>query len=149
MNLTRKILVSVIITSVLFAAGGCSNEQVEKAYYHDDDVFIRNHTSGIFEWESTEYEEVGMESLFSVGPHEPLYRGVIVLTDEYAQKISEEYEWEEIDFDPEFSQIDADGYQGPWRTSEQFSLDAAGSKYEPFEYLVFNGDVIMFSLRVR
>ncbi|MBR1798060.1 MAG: hypothetical protein IJ757_08665 [Clostridiales bacterium] len=149
-NISKKIISAVIMLSLAVVMGGCNNDVVEKSYLHDDDLFIKNHTSGILEWESTEYEEVvNAPRYFSIGPSEPLYRGVIVLTDEYADEIMEAYEWAPDDSEIEFSKVDISELDGPWLTSDEFSSDVARSEYESFEYLVFNGEALLFTLKTN
>jgi hypothetical protein len=83
----------------------------------------------------------------SMGPHEPLYRGVICLNEQYARDIFEDYEWEETDVDFIFTKVDVSGLEGPWYSSEQYSKELAKFTYEPFNYVVFNGKELVFSLK--
>ena len=85
----------------------------------------------------------------SMGPHEPLYRGIIYLDEQYAQEISEDYEWEETDVEFDFIKVDVSGLEGPWYSSEKFSEELAKSDYEPFDYVVFNGKELVFRLKTH
>ena len=85
----------------------------------------------------------------SMGPHEPLYRGIIYLDEQYAQEISEDYEWEETDVEFDFIKVDVSGLEGPWYSSVKFSEELAKSDYEPFDYVVFNGKELVFRLKTH
>ncbi|MCR5405235.1 MAG: hypothetical protein K6E88_00465 [Lachnospiraceae bacterium] len=125
----------------------CNTGNGEQVYLHDDNTFIENHTSGILDYESISYEEYSGAGVMSMGPHEPLYRGVICLNEQYARDIFEDYEWEETDVDFISSKVDVSGLEGPWYSSEQYSKELAKFTYEPFNYVVFNGKDLVFSLK--
>ena len=60
----------------------CDSGNGEQAYLHNGDAFIKNHTSGILDYESTSYEEYAGVGAASMGPHEPLYREIIYLDEQ-------------------------------------------------------------------
>lgn len=136
-----------IITYGIIGTTACNSGNGEQVYLHDDNTFIENHTSGILDYESISYEEYSGAGVMSMGPHEPLYRGVICLNEQYARDIFEDYEWEETDVDFIFTKVDVSGLEGPWYSSEQYSKELAKFTYEPFNYVVFNGKELVFSLK--
>ena len=136
-----------IITYGIIGTTSCNSGNGEQVYLHDDNTFIENHTSGILDYESISYEEYSGAGVMSMGPHEPLYRGVICLNEQYARDIFEDYEWEETDVDFTFTKVDVSGLEGPWYSSEQYSKELAKFTYEPFNYVVFNGKELVFSLK--
>lgn len=144
-----KRLSTVILLVFMFGTTACNSGNGEQAYLHNGDTFIKNHTSGILDYESTSYEEYAGAGVMSMGPHEPLYRGIIYLEEQYAQDISEDYEWEETDVEFAFTKVDVSGLEGPWYSSEKFSEELAKYTYEPFDYVVFNGKELVFSLKTH
>lgn len=94
-----KILSAGILLVFTIGTTACNSGNGEQVYFHNSDAFIENHTSGILDYESISYEEYAGAGVMSMGPHEPLYRGVICLDEQYAREILENYEWEETDFE--------------------------------------------------
>ncbi len=139
----------VILLAFMFGTTACNSGNGEQVYLHNSDAFIENHTSGILDYESISYEEYAGAGVMSMGPHEPLYRGIIYLEEQYAQDISEDYEWEETDVEFAFTKVDVSGLEGPWYSSEKFSKELAKYTYEPFDYVVFNGKELVFSLKTH
>ena len=45
--------------------------------------------------------------------------------------------------------VDVSGLEGPWYSSEKFSEELAKYTYEPFDYVVFNGKELVFSLKTH
>ena len=144
-----KILSAGILLVFTIGTTACNSGNGEQVYLHNSDAFIENHTSGILDYESISYEEYAGGGVMSMGPHEPLYRGVICLDEQYGREILENYEWEETDVDFDFIKVDVSSLEGPWYSSEQYSEDLAKSKYEPFNYVVFNGKELVFSLKTH
>ena len=145
----NKVLSAIILLVLMIGTLACNSGSGEQAYLHDDNIFIKNHTSGIADYESISYEEYIRADATGIGPHEPLYRGIIYLDEDYARDIFEEYEWKETDVDFEFLKVDASGLEGPWYSSDKYSEELAASTYEPFDYVVFNGKELVFSLQTH
>ena len=107
-----KILSAGILLVFTIGTTACNSGNGEQVYLHNSDTFIENHTSGILDYESISYEEYAGAGVMSMGPHEPLYRGVICLDEQYAREILEDYEWEETDVDFDFIKVDVSGLEG-------------------------------------
>ena len=123
------------------------DEPVTKVQYYTEDKPLMNHIDGLNDYKSLEYEAVVRTTRVSMGPHEPEYRGVIVLTDDAAEEIWNEYEWEEAEPEPfEFEKIDTDKLNSvTWYYSEEFEKDTI--KYEHVNYIYFGDNTVIFSLQ--
>lgn len=123
------------------------DELVMHVQYYSDAQPLMNHIDGLDDYESLEYESVVRTTRVSMGPHEPEYRGVIVLSDDVADEIWNKYEWEDagpVSF--EFEKIDAGNLNADtWYYSEEFEKDIV--KYDRVNYIYFNGDTVVFSFQ--
>lgn len=106
-----------------------------------------NHIDGLDDYESLEYEAVVRTTRISMGPHEPEYRGVIVLSGDAADEIWNKYDWEDAEaVSFEFEKIDAGKLNADtWYYSEEFEKDTF--KYGGVNYIYFNGNTVVFSFQ--
>ena len=81
-----------------------------------------------------------------MGPTESGFRGIVYLTDEEAERLAAEYEWEEVTpSDINFEKIDT-GFtgDGPWYSCKKFDEDnySAVNVY----YTYFDGKKLIFDI---
>ena len=148
--MVRRILGFVLCIAVVLGVASCSfdpKETVTNIQYYNDAGSVFKYIYGLDDYESIEYEAVVHTTRVSMGPHEPLYRGVIVLDGDLAEEIWNKYEWQEADPEPfEFEKLDTQSLNDDtWYYSEEFAKDTI--KYEPTDYIYFNGSKVVFSFR--
>ena len=141
-----------LLICAVFSLGVCAcsfdpNEPVTHVQYYSEAQPLMKHINGLDDYESLEYEAVVRTTRISMGPHEPEYRGVIVLSDDAADEIWNKYEWEDagtVSF--EFEKIDAGKLNADtWYYSEEFEKDTV--KFERVNYIYFNGNTVVFSFQ--
>ena len=119
----------------------------EHIQYYDYGGPVMKYVHGLDEYESIKYEAVTNKPSVAIGPSEPCYRGVIVLKEDLAEDIWDKYEWEKAapeDF--EFANIDLSTLKNStWYYSEEFEKDTI--RYQPVDYIYFNGSEVLFSFR--
>ncbi|MCR4556449.1 MAG: hypothetical protein K5779_01325 [Saccharofermentans sp.] len=132
------------------SASACSfdpNEQVTHVQYYTEATPLMNHIDGIDDYDSLEYEAVVRTTRLSMGPHEPEYRGIIVLPEDSADDVWNRYEWNEAN--PvvlEFEKIETDDLNSDtWYYSEEFKKDTI--KYGHVNYIYINGNTVIFSFQ--
>ena len=141
------ILICVVTICFLTSCSFDSDELVTHVQVYKNADPVMKYIDGLEDYENIEYEAVTTTTRFSIGPHEPTYRGVIELDDELAGEIWNRYEWEETG--PvvlEFEKIDSTELSDvTWYYSEEFQKDTI--KYLPVDYLYFDGTRVVFSFK--
>ena len=148
--MVRKMICILICLGAICSLASCrydSNELVTHVQVYKDSGSVMKYIDGLDDYVNIEYEAVTTTTRFSIGPHEPTYRGVIELNDELAGEIWNRYEWEETG--PvviEFEKIDSSDLNDvTWYYSEEFQKDTI--KYLPVDYLYFDGTRVVFSFK--
>jgi len=155
-----KKAVSLILTAtMMFAASGCTftqeydkseNQAPELVHYlHSGDGLTLRYFDEL-DYTGIEYEEIVWEShdRLAVGPNEPWYAGVLYLSEEEADRLWAEYEWEACDF-PDIELYDVEVPQTDsnlWCSSDDFNQYIADQAVQVID-IVFNGDVLVFYLK--
>jgi len=129
------------------ACGFDPDEPVTKVQYYTEDKPLMNHIVGLDGYESLEYEAVVHTTKVSIGPSEPEYRGIIILSDDIADEIWNKYEWKEAEPGPfEFEKIDTCGFDSvTWYYSEGFEKDTI--KHDRVNYIYFSENTVIFSFQ--
>ena len=144
---TICILICVVVMCSLASCGFDRDELVTHVQVYKNADPVMKYIDGLEDYENIEYEAVTTTTRFSIGPHEPTYRGVIELDDDLAGEIWNRYEWEETG--PvviEFEKIDSSVLNDvTWYYSEEFQKDTI--KYLPVDYLYFDGTKAVFSFK--
>ena len=88
----------LLALSVIALFGGCEEIPITEITCRKDAFVMEHYTKAADAYTDTEYERVlqtikvrGMD--MSIGPHEPEYRGMFLLTDEKAKEIQDKYDW--------------------------------------------------------
>ncbi len=141
------LLICAVVSLSVCACGFDPNELVTSVQYYSEAQPLMNHIDGLDDYESLEYEAVVRTTRISMGPHEPEYRGVIVLSGDAADEIWNKYDWEDVEsVSFEFEKIDAGKLNADtWYYSEEFEKDTI--KFERVNYIYFNGNTVVFSFQ--
>ena len=141
------ILICFVLACPVASCGFDRNEVITHVQVYDSAEPVMKYVSGLDDFESIEYEAVTNTTRFSMGPHEPTYRGVVVLGEEFAAEIWNKYEWEEAgEVVFEFEKINENDLGGvTWYYSEEFQKDTI--KYERVDYIYFDGTRVAFSFK--
>ena len=99
-----------------------------------------------------DYDHVIYEQVYydlggrSVGPTEYRFRGIVYLTEEEAQSLWKDYEWEKTETPEfEFGKIDMDFIgEGPWYSCQSFEQE--NYKTVIVHYTVFDGEKLIFDI---
>ena len=125
------------------------NEPVKNVTLLKDTSFIEEKMTGLKDIKSVEYEGIVFTSAtrMEIGPHEARYRGIVYLTEDEAERLMSEYEWEECDAPEfEFDEVDTSGLgEGPWYRSDDFK-SSCFTTYN-IHYIVFDGEKIVFDVQ--
>ena len=80
----------------------------------------------------------------SIGPTEYRFRGIVYLTDEEAERLLNEYDWDQADdVQFEFGKMETDFIgDGPWYSSQEFIKDNYSTVI--VNYTVFDGEKLVF-----
>ena len=103
--------------------------------------------NGIQEYDHVIYEQVYFDwGGRSIGPTEYRFRGILYLTDDEAERIWNEYEWDKTDAPQfEFEKVGVDFVgNGPWYSSQQFNKDNYSTLN--VNYSVFDGKKLVFDV---
>ena len=144
----KKLLLLLAVCLIACAGTACFDKNNIKQYvqHYDYGGSVMKYVQGLDEYESIEYESVVNKPAVSIGPSEPLYRGVIVLKDDIAEAVWNKYEWEQADPEFEFVKIDSEILNNStWYYSEEFEKDTI--RYQKDEYIYFNGSEVVFCFR--
>ena len=144
------VAVLALSVSMLTACSGRTlgrNEPEEVVTLFNDNVIAERYMEAVNEYDHVIYEQVYFDwGGRSIGPTEYRFRGIIYLTDEEAERLWNEYDWEEKaapEF--EFGKIDKDSIgDGPWYSCNQFNSDNY-SAIVP-NYTVFDGEKLVFDI---
>ena len=149
-RMLKCMLIMTLASSCLFMSA-CTRERKNRnepeivANLYDNSWIMENYMDALQDYDHCVYEEVYYDwGGRSIGPTDYRFRGVIYLTDEEADRLTEEYEWEETDApEYEFEKIDTETLgEGPWYTCDQFIADNYPTV--DLHYSVFDGERIVF-----
>lgn len=155
-----KKAVSLILTAtMMFTMAGCKSlYQLDPASKTEQELVHVLHSGddvGLRYFDELDYTDIEFEEIFwqtndrlAVGPTEPWYAGVLYLTEEQADELWDEYEWEACDF-PDIELYDVEVPQTDsnlWCSSDDFN-DTIASQGIQVNDIVFNGDVLVFYLK--
>lgn len=94
----KRLGILLLALSAIALFGGCEEIPITEITCRKDAFVMEHYTKAADAYTDTEYERVlqtikvrGMN--MSMGPHEPEYRGMILLTDEKAKEIRDKYDW--------------------------------------------------------
>lgn len=152
----RKIVAIVLTVVFAFSAAGCS---IYDSYEYKPQEIVHNRyqgeTSTLRYVEDLDYTYIDYEEAFysadrlAVGPTEPWYVGVLTLSEDEAQRLLDEYEWEECEF-PELEIYDvqmSDPSDSTWYTSDEFNQTIEDKGGVTVNNIVFNGSELVFYLK--
>ncbi|MBO7452416.1 MAG: hypothetical protein J6U54_18965 [Clostridiales bacterium] len=146
MHRTIKTLGTVFMIAVMaVTSASCRNEPIEHITYSTDDAIVE-HYMNIPSFDKIEYEEhVVSYRYFDIGPHEPGYKGIIYLDEDLASQYWEDYEWNEVEAEFDFDEVDVSGLgDGPWYRSSVFEHDTF--KFVNVNSAYFDGEVLVFDI---
>lgn len=125
-----------------------SDEPQQIINLYENDFVMENYMKAVQDYDHTIYEEYYDDfGGRSIGPTEKGYRGVVYLTEDEAQRLWDEYEWEESDgpASDEFLYIEPDQIgEGPWYTCSQFNSD--NFKTVMIYFCYFNGTNLVYHI---
>ncbi len=152
----RKIAAIVLTVVFAFSAAGCS---IYDSYEYKPQEIVHNRyqgeTSTLRYVEDLDYTYIDYEEAFysadrlAVGPTEPWYVGVLTLSEDEAQRLRDDYEWEECEF-PELEMYDvemSDPSDSTWYTSADFNDEISHHGAVIVDSIVFNGSELVFCLK--
>jgi hypothetical protein len=155
----KKALSLILTTVMLFTMSGCSilkkvdeggrDEPQLVHYLHSGDGLTLRYFDEL-DYTRIEYEEIAYQSndRLAVGPTEPWYAGVLYLTEEEADRLWDEYEWEECGF-PDIELYDIEVPQTDsnlWCSSADFNQYIEDQAVQVID-IAFDGSVIVFYLK--
>lgn len=156
----KKTLCLILTTAMLFTMSGCKSlyqldpgakteQELVHTLHSGDGVTLRYFDE--LDYTDIEYEEIALVSndRLAVGPTEPWYAGVLYLSEEEADRLWDEYNWEECEF-PDIELYDIEVPQTDenlWCSSTEFDAYIAGQAVK-VENIVFNGSLLVFYLKV-
>lgn len=150
----KKIVNCIFLTAMTaFVLAGCKGTPVTEVTYYENTYVMEHYASDFEGFTDTKYEmevtEMKGFMAMDIGPHEPLYRGVIYLSEDKAAEILENYEWTEIE-SPEFnfSEVDISEFNDSnWYESTKFTRDLFPTL--SIHYVYFDGEgAIIYCARV-
>lgn len=155
----KKALSVLLTAAVLFTLSGCyssyrlnsdESQGPELVHYlHSGDNLTLSYFDEL-DYTNIEYEEIAWvtNDRLAVGPTEPWYAGVLYLTEEEADRLWDEYDWEECEF-PDIELYDVEVPQtdsNVWCSSEDFNEYIEDQAVQVVD-IAFNGSVIVFYLK--
>lgn len=155
----KKAINLILTTAILFTLSGCySMYQLDPTSRTEQEIVhnrYQGETSTLRYVEDLDYTYIDYEEAFysadrlAVGPTEPWYVGVLTLSDDEAQRLLDEYEWEECEF-PELEIYDvqmSDPSDSTWYTSDEFNQTIEDKGGVTVNNIVFNGSELVFYLK--
>ena len=151
-NILKKAAVLGFALSCLMlsaCAGGKSgrktNEEVVILYC--DSWIMDNYMNAISDYDHVIYERYYFDhGRLSVGPTESGFRGIVYLTDEEAERLAAEYEWEEVTpSDINFEKIDT-GFTGDGPCYSCKKVDEDNYSAVNVYYTYFDGKKLIFDI---
>ena len=149
----RIIQIVTILFMISIILSGCNlqTHTEMKADYHTDtkvtDKYFDNLNITRSEYEAVYPSEyLGKIEIGSMGPSEPIYHGVIFISDMEAERLMQDYEWEkDTSAPPDLGEVNKSvTWGGDWYTSKAFNQDVFKQGHD--EDIRFNGkDTIIFS----
>ena len=126
--------------------GGRNGDQPEEVVELFNDTWVMEKYMNAVQ----DYDHVINEQVYfdwggrSIGPTEYRYRGIVYLTDEEAERLWNEYEWDQVDdVTFEFGKMETDFIgDGPWYSSQEFINDNYSTVI--VQYTVFDGEKLVF-----
>lgn len=151
----RKIISFVLTVVFAVSFAGCDlsrRSETEPQLVHNR---YQGETSTLRYVEDLDYTYIDYEEAFysadrlAVGPTEPWYVGVLTLSEDEAQRLRDDYEWEECEF-PELEMYDvemSDPSDSTWYTSADFNDEISHHGAVIVDSIVFNGSELVFCLK--
>ena len=149
MRMHKLIIILGLLSSFLFmsACGRGRNEPEKVVTLYNNTWIMEKYMNGIQEYDHVIYEQVYFDwGGRSIGPTEYRFRGILYLTDDEAERIWNEYEWDKTDAPQfEFEKVGVDFVgNGPWYSSQQFNKDNYSTLNVNFS--VFDGKKLVFDV---
>lgn len=143
------LLIAVMAVSLFAGCRRSRNGEMKKVVDLLTDTSIMDrYMESVEDYERVEYERVTFTAgIFDgIGPHDFRFRGIVYLTDDEAERLWNEYEWEEIPAPEfEFDKVDDSVIgEGPWYSSNDFIKD--NYKTVNVYYAVFDGENLVFDI---
>lgn len=145
----RLIILMLVISTLFLSAclGRRQKEPKEVIELYNDSAITDKYMEAVNDYDHVIYEQVYYDwGGRSIGPTEYRFRGVVYLTAEEAERLWNEYDWEEVET-PEFvfGKIDRESFgDGPWYSCKAFESDNY-STIVPY-YTVFDGEKLVFDI---
>ena len=139
-------LITALVSSCLFmSACGPKKEPKTVVTLYNNTWLMEHYMDAVQDYDHIIYEQVYNDwGGRSIGPTEYRFRGIVYLTDEEAERLLNDYEWEQADTPSyEFEQVDIDFIgEGPWYSSHEFNKDNYPTVN--VKYSVFDGEKLVF-----
>ena len=145
-----RLTVLMLALSLLFlsaCAGNRQKEPEEVIELYNDSVILDEYMHAVEDYDHVIYEQVYFDwGGRSIGPTEYRFRGVVYLTDEDAERLWAEYDWEQVDAPEfEFGKVDSGSLgDGPWYSCNDFNSENY-TTIVPY-YTVFDGGKLVFDI---
>ena len=147
-RLKKMLLILGVASSCMFATACGSNksnqpEQVSTLF--NNSWVMEKYMAAVQDYDHVIYEQVYFDwGGRSIGPTEYRFRGIVYLTDEEAERLRNDYEWDETDAPQfEFEKVDSNAVgEGPWYSCPQFNKDNYSTVN--VHYTVFDGKKLVF-----
>ena len=150
-----SVLTAAVISVNAFSAcsrsrtGSRSNEPVKEVTLLTDDSIMDRYMKAVEDYDKVEYEQVVWTTARGdgIGPHDYRFRGIVYLSDEEAQRLWDEYEWNEVtDPEFEFDKVNTSPIgDGPWYRCSQFEKDNNSIAMGQY-ILLFDGNNLVFDM---
>ena len=145
-----RIAILTFIVSTLFLSACIGRRQKEPEQVielFNDSVIVDKYMEAVKDYDHIVYEQVYFDwGSRSIGPTEYRFRGIVYLTDEEAERLWNDYEWDETDAPQfEFEKVDSNALgEGPWYSCPQFNKDNYSTVN--VNYTVFDGKKLVFDI---
>ena len=139
------ILASCMLMSACSKSGRNGDQPEEVVDLFNNAWVMENYMNAVQDYDHVINEQVYFDwGGRSIGPTEYRYRGIVYLTDEEAERLWNEYTWDEADdVSFEFGKMETDFIgDGPWYSSQDFNKDNYSTVI--VNYTVFDGEKLVF-----
>ena len=136
-----------VFSSACAGGGRKADEPEEVVELFNNDWVMEKYMDAVQDYDHVINEQVYFDfGGRSIGPTEYRYRGIVYLTDEEAERLWNEYDWEQADdVQFEFGKMETDFIgDGPWYSSQQFNKDNYSTVN--VNYTVFDGKKLVFDI---
>ena len=139
------LLLALTSTCLFISACGAKKQAEIVSTLYNNTWVMDHYMDAVQDYDHVIYEQVYNDwGGRSIGPTEYRFRGIVYLTDEEAERLLNDYEWEEADApEYEFDQVNT-GFigDGPWYSSRDFNKDNYPAVN--VNYSVFDGEKLIF-----